>query len=183
MTQSPTTPAATGDPAGLRDDMRSEYGKLIEIVNGFDQRLLTIKGWGVTLSLASLGLAFQQGHAGLFLVASTSGLAFWALEASTKSHQVHYYLRMRDIEIACYELFGVATPEGTTTSSPLIDWSWSLSERQRKSGQRDRAAPPRLSVPGRNPWFHVHVMLPHLVAVILGAVLFVLELRGVINDW
>lgn len=45
----------------LHDDLHTEYTKLLDIVNGFDQRLLTVKGWGVTLSLASLGLGFQQG--------------------------------------------------------------------------------------------------------------------------
>jgi hypothetical protein len=36
---------------------------LTDIVKDFDQRLLTIKGWGVTLSLASLGLGFPTGCA------------------------------------------------------------------------------------------------------------------------
>lgn len=60
----------------LHDDLQAEYAKLTEIVSAFDQRLLTIKGWGVTLGLASLGLDFQQEHYGLFLVAAVSGLAF-----------------------------------------------------------------------------------------------------------
>jgi hypothetical protein len=72
----------------LHDDLQAEYAKLTEIVSAFDQRLLTIKGWGVTLGLASLGLDFQQEHYGLFLVAAASGLAFWLLEATTKLHQI-----------------------------------------------------------------------------------------------
>lgn len=50
------------------------------------------QGLGVTLSLASLGLGFQQDHYGLFLIAAVSGLAFWMVEA-TKGHQMRYYPR------------------------------------------------------------------------------------------
>src|SRR2546423_9362592 len=114
---------AAGREHVLHDDLQAEYAKLVDIVTSFDQRLLTIKGWGVTLSLASLGLGFQQNHYGLFLVAAASGLAFWVLEATTKMHQIRYYPRMGDIEFIAYELFRVEAPSGPA-SSPLIDWGW-----------------------------------------------------------
>src|SRR5215207_8925424 len=88
----------------LHDDLQSEYAKLADTVTVFDQRLLTIKGWGVTLSLASLGFGFQQDHYGVFLVAAASGLAFWLVEATTKLRQIRYYPRMGDIELIAYEL-------------------------------------------------------------------------------
>jgi hypothetical protein len=28
--------------------VQAEYAKVVDIVNGFDERLLTFKGWGVT---------------------------------------------------------------------------------------------------------------------------------------
>lgn len=62
--------SADGDQ--LHNDLIEEYYKLTDIVTAFDQRLLTIKGWGVTLSLFSLGLGFQNDHYGLFLVAALS---------------------------------------------------------------------------------------------------------------
>ena len=49
-----------------------EYYEILKIVGDFDGRLMTVKGWGVTLSLAALGLGFQYGRYGLFLVASLS---------------------------------------------------------------------------------------------------------------
>ena len=184
--------------ARLHDDLQAEYAKLVDILNGFDQRLLTIKSWGVTLSLASLGLGFQQGHYGLFLVAAASGFAFWLLEAITKMHQIHYYPRMRDIEFIAYELFAVPTPTGPA-SSPLIDWGWETAGPRirkvdwvwTKTGPRIRKAKsmgdPR--VPQRwpdlrerrsiQPWLFTHVMFPHLIAIGVGAVLFVLGLFGV----
>jgi hypothetical protein len=52
----------------LHDDLKEEYYKLADIVNTFDQRLLTIKGWGVTFSLATTALAFQQTITDSFLL-------------------------------------------------------------------------------------------------------------------
>jgi hypothetical protein len=125
----PSTPGPPQPPpdaealARLHDDLGQEYYRLSAIVDGFDQRLLTIKGWGVTLSLASIGIGFQQDHYGLFLVATLSGLGFWIIEAVTKMHQMRFYPRMGDIEYACYQLYRVDTSEGPT-SAPLLDWSW-----------------------------------------------------------
>jgi hypothetical protein len=176
-------PQPPGDRAALRADLQTEYYKLVDIVSAFDQRLVTIKSWGVTLSLASLGLGFQQDHYGLFLVAAVSGLAFWLLEAVTKSHQMRYYPRMGDIEVAAYELFGVESPTGPV-SSPLIDYSWWVASSRVRGG--DPGGPlhtprrgPASGRRGRHPWFGPAVMLPHVVAVVLGGVLFALGLFGV----
>jgi len=51
---------------------RDEYLSLTRTLAEADQRLLTVKGWGVTLSLVALGLAFQYRAYGLFLVAAIS---------------------------------------------------------------------------------------------------------------
>jgi hypothetical protein len=75
----------------LRLDLKEEYYKIVDIVTGFDQRLLTIKGWGVTFSLATAALGFNYG---LLLIAAASALAFWIVEASVKRHQMRYYPRM-----------------------------------------------------------------------------------------
>jgi hypothetical protein len=171
----------------LHDDLHNEYARLVDIVSSFDQRLLVIKGWGVTLSLASLGLGFQQEHYGLFLVAAVSGLAFWLLEATTKMHQIRYYPRMGDIEFTAYTLFHVDTADGPA-SSPLIDWGWYTAyPRVRRSPSK---GDPRVPKPwpdaqqGRRmrPWLYAHVAFPHLVAVIVGIVLFVLGLAGVFGS-
>ncbi len=65
-TDGPEEASSVGDLTRLHDDLLSEYYRLVDLVVGFDQRLLTIKGWGVTLSLASIGFGFQQSHDGLF---------------------------------------------------------------------------------------------------------------------
>ncbi len=76
-----------------------EYYAIFETVNDFDKRLMTIKGLGVTLSLAALAGGFQFGHYGLFLVGAISGLAFWLIEGVVKKHQMRFYRRMREIEV------------------------------------------------------------------------------------
>jgi hypothetical protein len=112
---------------GERDQMDDdgelqEYFELTKIVADFDHRLLTIKGWGVTLSLVALGLGFQLSSYGMFLVAAISSVAFWILEATFKRHQMRYYPRMREIEVHRWER---APQWEKTYSAPRIDWAWS----------------------------------------------------------
>lgn len=172
----------------LHDDLIGEYNKLADLVTSFDQRLLTIKGWGVTLSLASIGLGFQQDHYGIFLVAALGGLSFWIVEATTKSHQLRYYPRMGDIEVACYELFRVEGESGST-SSPLIDWSWYTAQRRVRGGPKKGEPRTPQRWPDENPLsagrrvrsstiFYPHVMFPHVIAMVAGMVLFVVGLAG-----
>lgn len=109
------------------DPFSQEYYALFNSVADYDKRLLTVKGWGVTVSLAALGLGFQNQHYGLFLVAAVSGLAFWALEGVMKRFQMAFYVRMREIEVINYELRcqGVSSTFNFY-STPQIDWSWYL---------------------------------------------------------
>jgi uncharacterized membrane protein len=179
----------------FHDALHDEYRELLTVVSAYDQRLLAIKGWGVTLSLASLGLGFQQDHYGLFLVAALSGLAFWMLESTTKLHQMRYYPRMGDIEVTARELFSTPVEDGRA-STPLIDWSWNTArQRLRPPRRRDRKAQAKGKWPKdpltpkpwaivlddkpMRPWLWPHVMLPHALSLVAGAVLFVLGLAGV----
>ncbi|MBI4940008.1 MAG: hypothetical protein HY830_04610 [Actinobacteria bacterium] len=175
-----------GDADHLHDDLMREYYQLVDIVAGFDQRLLTVKSWGVTFALATLGLGFQQDHYGLFLVAAAGGLAFWLIEASIKTHQMRYYPRMGDIEVIAHTLYSRELPDGTRASAPLIDWSW-FTARPRVRGGQSKGDPRTPHAwadintdPGRNRavLLYPHVALPHAIAVLLGVVLFVLGLGG-----
>jgi hypothetical protein len=194
-----SSPAASQRDKFLHDDLQTEYYKIADTVASFDQRLLTIKGWGVTFSLAAIGLGFQQKHYGLFLVAAVSAIAFWLIEASTKLHQMRYYPRMGDIEVASYDLYRTDTDHGPI-SAPLIDWSWYTAwPRLRGSGRRPWYRPWPLSwkkhdeknphvpgrwedinhKPGKSPMLFPHVAMPHLITVLLGIILFCLGLAGV----
>jgi hypothetical protein len=170
--------------AFLHEDLQAEYYKIADTVASFDQRLLTIKGWGVTFSLAAIALGFQQNHYGLFLVAAASGVAFWLIEGSTKLQQMRYYPRMGDIEVAAYDLYRADTEHGPV-SSPLIDWNWYTAWSRLRGGnyKGDPSVPRRWKEvndkPGKSPLLFAHVALPHLVAALLGAALFCLGLAGI----
>src|SRR5437879_9503907 len=105
------------------DFLSKEYFTLEDIVTDFDQRLTTVKGWGVTLSLAALGFGFQFQHYGFFLVAATSGIGFWAIESSIKKHQMRFYVRMREIEVL---VFNLTSEDSSQIVTPQINWSWAI---------------------------------------------------------
>jgi hypothetical protein len=175
-------PVPLHDPERLLDDMNKEYYAIVDVVSGFDQRIMVIKGWSVTLSLVGLGLGFQQGHYVLFALAAATALAFWFLETLTKQYQILYYGRMRDIEVAALRLNNVELG-GTVLSAPRIDWSWAFKGDPRRADWRNDPPTQRSPKGIRRllrlaPWFP-NVMLPHVVAVILGVVLFVAAMAGV----
>jgi len=157
----------------LHDDLMAEYRALITVVSEFDGRLVTIKSWSVTASLAALGLGFQQNHYALFGIAGAAALCFWLIESVTKRHQMRYYPRMRAIEVALAELGSTDRPAGIG-SSPLIDWSWdgNVSTTPRphdpKAFRRTLLRAPIL----------LHVAVPSLAIALAGATLFVVGAAG-----
>jgi hypothetical protein len=107
----------------LREDLGREYEAIMKVVPEFDGRLMIVKGWSVTLSLAALGLGFEKGHYALFGLAAASALAFWFVDALTKRHQMQYYSRMRDIEVAAFHLNHLKL-DNQLVSAPKVDWWW-----------------------------------------------------------
>lgn len=159
----------------LRADLGAEYQAIVRIVSEFDGRLMIVKGWSVTLSLAAIGLGFQQEHYALFALASGTALAFWFIDYMLKRHQMQYYSRMRDIEVAAYYLNPVQIGDHQE-SSPRIDWYWEYEGRGHdyrtaKPERRDQENVRQLL--RRAPWA-AHVLLPHAVAVVLGVALFII---------
>lgn len=158
-----------------------EYYAILEIVREFDGRLLTVKGWGVTLSLAALAWGFEKAHYGLFLVASLSGVGFWVIEAIMKRHQIRYYLRMREIEIIAY---AHAERSGTAEeSSPRIDWTWMRAPEVFSGAPAGIQERPRLQPVPRygSTWLFPHVFLPHLLSVVLGTLLLLAGRAGLLG--
>jgi hypothetical protein len=165
----------------LHDDLMMEYYRISDIVAGFDQRLLTVKSWGVTFALATLALGFQQDHYGLFLVAAVGALSFWTIEASMKRHQMRFYPRQNDIEIIAFELYQQGTSRGPV-SAPLTQWSWATVGDP--GPPQPLPARPATSAPGSalagfsRVMLYPHVALPHALAFVLGLILFLLGLAG-----
>jgi hypothetical protein len=151
---------------------KDEYFALVKSVADFDQRLLTVKGWGVTLSLAALGLGFQYRAYGFFLIAAASSLAFWVIEHAGKRHQMRHYVRIREIEVNQYQR---APDKEKSFSSPRMDWSWHTARKTLagETGQERRSLEQR----GKNKWFAVagllpHVALPHAITLAIGLFFF-----------
>lgn len=160
------------DPAELQ-----EYFALVTTVSEFDQRLLTVKSWGVTLSLVALGFGFQYRSYGMFLVAAASSLAFWTLEGVMKRHQMRYYPRMREIEVnRCTR----ASAEERRVSAPRIDWSWAQAKAVFRGRLKQPSAPEFYPRTKSYPfaWLMPHVALPHVITLFIGVALFAMGLCG-----
>jgi hypothetical protein len=181
----------------LREDLSKEYYAILDVVSSYDGWLLVVKGWSVTLSLAALGLGFQQRHYALFALAAVTGVTFWYLDALMKGYQYRYYVRMREIEYTAY-LINHVTLGGEygdkEISAPRIDMTWDFKgypvNKDNEPPGRDGSAEepkPDLDWRGDKPWrrspekiysdlrrrfWLANVMLPHVVAVGLGAALF-----------
>ena len=161
------------------DDELKEYFVLNEMVSAFDQRLLTVKGWGVTLSLVALGLGFQNASFGMFLVSAVSSVAFWWLEAVMKMHQMRFYPRLREIEV---NRFRRALDADKEYSAPRINWGW-VRAKQVLLGRVNTLGNP--TPQGKSKSFNKtaflpHVMMPHGVTLLVGGALFLLCWWGAI---
>jgi hypothetical protein len=165
------------------EELSREYYEIFHAVDEFDKRLITVKGWGVTLSLAALAWGFQYAHYGLFLVAALSGLTFWLVEGTMKRHQMRYYLRMREIEVIQYER--IPNETARTLSSPRIDSSWAYADKL-YSGERTSGYHPEIEQGPRKSyqlaWLFPHVCFPHVVTVVAGLLLLCLGIYGVLGD-
>lgn len=163
----------------MNDDIElQEYFVLVKSVSEFDQRILTVKGWGVTLSLAALGFGFQYRSYGLFLVAAASSVAFWTLEGAMKQHQMRHYPRLREIEV---NRFKSASPESQPRSAPRSDWSWATARdlfHGKTTGGNEGPVLRGRSVAYDLVWLLPHVALPHVITFGLGLALFGLGYCG-----
>jgi hypothetical protein len=170
----------------LREDLSKEYYALLGVVSSYDGWLLVVKGWSVTLSLAALGLGFQQRHYALFALAALTGAAFWYLDGLMKGFQQRYYVRMREIEYTAYLINRV--PLGgkygdKQISAPRIDMTWGF-KGYRVVAHTPRGDDWRADEPWRREPQEIHsalrrrfwlsnVAMPHVLAVVLGSALFI----------
>jgi len=169
-------------PSGEEELLR-EYYEVFHAVNEFDKRLITVKGWGVPLSLAALAWGFQYAHYGLFLVAALSGLTFWLIEGTIKRHQMRYYLRMREIEVLQYER--VWDYDARALTSPRIDSSWSYAGWLYAGKGTTGYHPEKVEGPRKSyqlAWLFPHVCFPHVASVVAGVTLLCLGVYGALGD-
>ena len=91
--------------------LKDEYFFVQKLYEDFDGRILVIKGWGTTVGLSGIGLAFSSHTPAIWLFASFASVVFWVLEAMWKSFQYMYGTRIVELERAFKEgEFGELAP-------------------------------------------------------------------------
>lgn len=143
------------DKADKDSLLKDEYLHLQSVIESFDGRMLTIKAWSVSFSLAAFGGAFATHSAEVLLIASLSAAMFWLIEGFWKTFQYAHYNRAVKIE----QYF---TGQADDLVPMQIGSSW---QKQWKRGGRRRL----MKVMA---WPHVY--LPHGVVFVLGIVLYTL---------
>ncbi len=143
--------------------LKSEYLHLQSTVESFDSRVITIKAWSVTYSLASIGAAFATHAPQILVIAALSSLMFWLIEGFWKSFQQAHYPRIRHIE----DYFS-----GQSSELPpmQIGKSWSsnyASERKKKNLLKILRWP--------------HVALPHAFVFVLALSLYGLSCLDILS--
>jgi hypothetical protein len=141
--------------------LKDEYLHLQSVIESFDGRMLTIKAWSVSFSLAAFGGAFATGAAEVLLIASLSAAMFWLIEGLWKTFQYAHYKRAVVIETYFAE-------QGQAAEVPPMQIGSSWQVQWKRGGKR------RLFRLMRWP----HVYLPHAVVFGLGILLYLGELAG-----
>jgi len=163
---------------------KEEYFALVKTIADSDQRLLTMKSWGVTLSLVALGLGFQYRAYGFFVVAAISSVSFWIVEHASRRHQMRHYVRMREIELNNYLR---ESESDRPKSAPRIDWSWHTAKcilaGAVDSQNTEVIQPKQKNIWFLHAWLMPHVALPHALTFIVSAILIYLCIGGHLLDF
>jgi hypothetical protein len=154
------------------DFLLEEYKELIKIINNFDDRILIIKSWSISFTLATLAVAVQKKNSVIILLDILASFCFWILEAETKYHQIRYYYRMRDIEVlnstgnnTPLKVSGInvnkANNELRNKNALRIDWSWEKPSEHFASEIKRREEIKWYEVYG-----YIHIMIPHILVIL-----------------
>lgn len=143
-------------PDQLNAALQAEYLHVQKTIEDFDARALTIKAWSITFSFVAIAGAFASHSRIPFLLSAASAFIFWMLEIQWKIFQAAYYERSNQIE--------AHFRGGPLIEHPFqIGTSWYAAWRSRRITQIPRVA------------LWLHVALPHVIVMGLGAMLWVLS--------
>jgi hypothetical protein len=139
--------------------LKDEYIELQSLINSFDNKVLTIKAWSVTISISGIGTAFVSHSPILLLFASLSAMVFWLLESYWKSFQHPFYDRVEMIE-------AYFSGELSTITPLQISRSW--------EAKYDKKIIIKVM-------FWSNVLIPHIIVFLTGIVLFILSRLSLIS--
>ena len=80
------------------DLLRDEIARIQTRIGHYDDLVFRVKGWAVTLWLATIGYSVSKEQPALVLTAIPVVLAFWFIETQYKSYQHRFISRMRLLE-------------------------------------------------------------------------------------
>ena len=112
-----------------------------------------------------------------------SALAFWIVEGTTKVHQMRYYPRMGDIEVAAFQLFRLESRGGTGVGAAhrlelVHGRARVLGGKSKGSSRVPEPWPEEPRKARSHPFLLPHVMFPHIITIVVGVTLFVIGLAG-----
>lgn len=138
--------------------LKEEYSQLQDITEKFDGRILTIKQWSITTSMAGIAYGVANDEPLLYLLSAAASCLFWWVEILWKSFQTANYYRLRRIEQylngAHFDNFRY----------PYMTHAWSHGWRKHTSFKKIITWP--------------HVYVPHVFVIFLGIVLWTVDDRG-----
>lgn len=141
--------------------LKDEYLLLQKFYEDFDGRIVTIKGWSATIGMAAIGGGFYQSRY-LWLFSAGAAIIFWLVESLWKSFQYMYGPRIQVIEEA------FRTDQFADISPMQVYSSWFDTFQEN----------------GFDVWRNFRlgiVAFPHAVVLIVGIILFALDLLGLIT--
>ena len=142
--------------------LKDEYLHVSGVIESFDARVVTIKAWSISFSLAAMAAAFASHAKVILLVSAFSALLFWLIEGMWKTFQNAFYPRINEIE----KYF-----RGESDEIKLMQANASWIKHWRNGGMRKL-----LQI-----MFWPHVFLPHIVVFLCGVVLYILVLAGCLS--
>ena len=141
--------------------LKDEYSMLQQFYEDFDKRILSIKGWSATIAIAAIGGGFAQTRY-LWLFAAAASLVFWLLESLWKGFQYMYAPRIEQLE----EVFRKGNFDNVAPLQIYTSWFEVFQERGFQISSTFRMG---------------IVSFPHVITLIAGTALFLLETFNVIS--
>ena len=131
----------------LANTLKDEYLLLQQFYEDIDQKGLTIKGWSITVAIATFGAAFVYGKTEAYLISIASGLLFWYLESYWRGLSYFFSTRIKEIELGFQG-------DGWKEMLPLQIYSVWTREYDRSGGKTLRYM------------FKLHTSLPHVIIIL-----------------
>ena len=138
----------------LANLLKDEYVMLQQFYEDIDQKGLNIKGWSITVTIATFGAALIYEKKEAYFISIAAGVLFWYLEAYWRGLSYFFSRRIKEIEEGFQD-------ETWTDMVPLQVYSVWTREYEKSGGKTLRYL------------FKPLTMLPHVVIIIAAIIMVV----------